>query len=254
MFKLSLEKTEEPEIKLTTSVGSSKSKRIPEKISTSASLTTLKPLLCGLQQTEKFSKRWEYQTTLIASWESCSKVKKQVRAGHGTDWFQIGKGVHQDCVFSPCWSNFYAEYIMKNAGLDEAQTGTKIAGRNINNLGYADDTTLMAKSNEKLKSLWIKMKQESEKAGLKLSIQKMKSMASGPITSWQIDGETMETVTGIIFLDFKINADGDSNHKIKRCLLLGRKAMTNIDNMLKSRNITFLKNRLYSQNYGFSSN
>ena len=143
---------------------------------------------------------------------------------------------------------------MRNAGLEEAQAGIKTAGRNINNLGYADDTTLMAKSNEKLKSLCIKMKQESEKAGLKLSIQKMKSMASGPITSWQIDGETMETVTGIIFLDFKINADGDSNHKIKRWLLLGRKAMTNIDNMLKSRNITFLKNRLYSQNYGFSSN
>ena len=182
------------------------------------------------------------------------QVKKQVRTVHGKDWFQIGKGVRQDCVFSPCLYNSYAEYIMKNAGLDEAQAGTKIAGRNINNLRYADDTTLMAESNKKLKSLWIKVKQESEKAGLKLNIQKMKSMAPGPITSWQIDGETMETVTGIIFLDFKIIADGDSNLKIKRCLLLGRKAMTNIDNILKSRDITFLKNRLYSQNYGFSSN
>ena len=112
---------------------------------------------------------------------------------------------------------------MKNAGLDEAQAGTKIAGRNINNLGYADDTTLMAESNEKLKSLWIKVKQESEKAGLKLNIQKMKSMASGPITSWQIDGETVEMVAEFIFFGSKITADGDCSHEIKRCLHLGRK-------------------------------
>ena len=116
-----------------------------------------------------------------------------------SNWFQIGKGVHQGCILSPCLFNFYAEYIMRNAGLDEAQTRIKIAGRNINNLRYADDTTLMAKSEEELKSLLIKVKEESEKVGLKLNIQKAKIMASGSITSWQIDGETVETVTGFIF-------------------------------------------------------
>ena len=122
-----------------------------------------------------------------------------VRTGHGTtDWFQIGKGVRQDYILSPCLFNFYAEYIMRNAGLGEAQAGIKIAGRNINNLRYADDTTLMAES-EGLKSLLMKVKEESEKVGLKLNIQKTKIMASGPITSWQIDGETMKTVTDFIF-------------------------------------------------------
>ena len=118
-----------------------------------------------------------------------------VRTGHGpTDWFQMGKGVCQGCILSPCLFNFCAEYIMKNAGLDEAQAGIKIAGRNITNLRYADDTTLMAESEEELKSLLMKVKKESEKVGLKLNIQKTKIMASGPITSWQIDGETMETL------------------------------------------------------------
>ena len=133
-----------------------------------------------------------------------------VRTRHGTmDWFQTGKGVHQGCVLSPCLFNLYAEYIMRNAGLDEAQAGIKIARRNINNLRYADDTTLMAESEEELKSLLTKVKEESEKSGLKLNIQKTKIMASGPITPWQIDGETMETVTDFIFLDSKITADGD---------------------------------------------
>ena len=119
-----------------------------------------------------------------------------VRSGHGTtDWFQIGKGVHQGCISSPCLFNLYAEYIMRNAGLEETQAGIKIAGRNINNLRYADDTTLMAKSKEELKSLLMEVKEESEKAGLNLNIQKTKIMASGPITSWQIEGETMETMT-----------------------------------------------------------
>ena len=137
-----------------------------------------------------------------------------VGTGHGTmDWFQIGKGVHQGCILSPCLFNLYAEY-MGNAGLDEAQAGIKIAGRNINNLRYADDTTLMAESKEELKSLLMKVK-ESEKAGLKLNIQKTKIMASSPVTSWQIDGETMETVTDFIFLGLKITADGDSSHEIK---------------------------------------
>ena len=123
-----------------------------------------------------------------------------VRTGHGTtDWFQIGKGVCQDCILSPCLFNLYTEYIIRNAGLDESQAGIKIAGRNINNLRYADDATLMAESEEKLKSLLMKMKEESEKIGLKLNIQKTKIMTYGPITSWKIDGETMETVTYFIF-------------------------------------------------------
>ena len=126
---------------------------------------------------------------------------------------------------------------MRNAGLEEAQAGIKIAGRNINNLRYADDTTLMAESEEALKSLLMKVKEESEKVGLKLNIQKTKIMASGPITSWQIDGETVETVADLTFLDSQIIADGDCSHEIKRCLLLGRKIMTNLDNIFKSRDI-----------------
>ena len=136
--------------------------------------------------------------------------KQQLGLGHGTtDWFHIGKGVRQGCMLSPCLFNLYAEYIMRNDGLDVAQAGIKIAGRNINNLRYADDTTRMSESKEELKNLLIKVKEESEKAGLKLNIQKSKIMASGPITSWQIDGETMETVTDLSFLGSKITEDGD---------------------------------------------
>ena len=127
---------------------------------------------------------------------------------------------------------------MRNAGLEEAQAGIKIAGRNTNNLRYADDTTLMAESEEELKILLMKLKEESEKVGLKFNIQKTKTMASGPITSWQIDGETMETVTDFIFWGSKITADGDCSHEIKRCVLLGGKVMTNLDSLLKSRDIT----------------
>ena len=146
-----------------------------------------------------------------------------VRTGHATiDWFQIGKGVCQGCILSPCLFNFYAEYIMRNAGLEETQARIKIAGRNINNLKYADDTTLMAGSEEELKSLLMKVKEESEKVGLKLNIQKTKIMASSPITSWQIDGE-VETVADFIFWGSKLTADGDFSHEIKRRLLLGRK-------------------------------
>ena len=152
-----------------------------------------------------------------------------VRTGHGTtDWFQVGKEVHQGCILSPCLFNLYAEYIMRNAGLEEAQAGIKITARNFNNLRYADDTTLMAESEEELKSLLMKVKEQSEKVGLKVNIQKTKIMASGPITSWQIDGET---VSDFIFLGSKITADGNCSHEIKRCLLLGRKAMTNIDSI-----------------------
>ena len=138
------------------------------------------------------------------------------RTGHETtDWFQIGRRVHQGCILSPCLFNFYAEYITRNAGLEEAQAGIKIAGRNINNLRHADDTTLMAESEEELKSLLMKVKEESEKVGLNLSIQKAKIMASGPITSWEIDGETVETVSDFILLSSKITADGDCSHDIK---------------------------------------
>ena len=141
---------------------------------------------------------------------------------------------------------------MRNAGLEEAQAGIKIAGRNISNLRYADDTTLMAESEEELKSLLMTLKEESEKVGLKLNIQKNKIMASSPITSWQIDGEIVETMDDFIFLDSKITADGDCSHEIKRRLLLGRKVMTNIDSILKSRDITLSTKAPSSQGYGFS--
>ena len=145
-----------------------------------------------------------------------------VRTGHGTiDGFQIKKGVCQSCILSPCLFNLYAEYIMRNAGLEEAQAGIKIAGRNISNLTYTNDTTLMAESKE-LKSLLIKVKEESEKVDLKLNIQKTKNMASGPITSWEIDGEIVETVADFILWGSKITADGDCSHEIKRHLPLGR--------------------------------
>ena len=138
----------------------------------------------------------DYLTCLLRNLYASQKAT--VRTGHGTtDWFQIGKGVHQGCILSACLFNLYAEYIIRNAGLDEAQTGIKIAGRNINNLRYADDTTLMAESKEELKNLLIKVKVESEKVGLKFSIQKTKMMASGPITSWKIDGETVREIFGL---------------------------------------------------------
>ena len=155
-----------------------------------------------------------------------------VRTGHGTtDWFQIGKGVCQVCILSFCLFNFYADYIMRNAGLEEAEAGIKIAQRNVNNLRYADDTTFMAESEEELKSLLMKVKEESEKVGLKFNIQKTKIMASGHITSWKIDGETVETVSDFIFLGSKITADGDCSHEIKR--LLRRKVMTSLESILK---------------------
>ena len=135
-----------------------------------------------------------------------------VRTGYGTDWFQIGKGVHQGCILSPCLFNFYAEYITRNAGLEEAQAGIKIAGRNISKLRYAEDTTLMGER-EELKSLLMKVKEEGEKVGLKLNIQKIKIMASSPIISWQIDGETVEKVADLILRGPKVTADGDCSHE-----------------------------------------
>ena len=180
----------------------------------------------------------DYLTCLLRNLYSGQEAT--VRTGHGTtDWFQIGKGVCQGCRLSPCLFNFYAEFIMRNAELDEGQAGIKTSGRNISNLRYADDTTLMAESKE-LKSLLMKVKEESEKVDLNLHIQKTKIMASNPITSWQIDGETVETVRDFTFLGSRITADGDFSHEIKRRLLLGRKAMTNLDSILKSRDITLL--------------
>ena len=148
-----------------------------------------------------------------------------VRTGHGTtDWFQIGKGVRQRCILLPCLFNFYAEGIMRNTGLEESQAGIKIARRNINNLRYADDTTLMAETEEELKSLLMKVKQESEKVGLKLNIQKMKILTSGPITSCsEIDGETVETVSAFIFWGSRITVDGDCSHEIKDAYSLEEK-------------------------------
>ena len=187
MFKLVLEKAEEPEIKLPTSAGSSKKQESSRRTSISALLTMLKPLNCV-----DHNKLWkilkemgipDHLTCLLRNLYAGQEAT--VKTGHGTtDWFQIGKGVHQGCILSPCLFNLCAEYIMRNAGLEEAQAGIKIAGRNISNLRYADDTTLMAESEEELKTLLMKVKKESEKIGLKLNIQKTKIMASSPITSW----------------------------------------------------------------------
>ena len=227
MFKLHLEKAEELEIKLPISVESSKTKRVPEK-----------HLLCFIDYAKAFdcvdhNKLWkilqemgipEHLTCLLRNLYVGQQAT--VRTRHGTtDWFQIGKGVQQGCILSPCLFNFYAEYIMRDVRLDEAQAVIEIARRNINNLRYADDTTLMAES-EELKSLLMKLKEEDEKNGLKLNIQKTKIMASYPITSWQIDGETVETVTDFIFLGSKITADGDCSHEIKKHLLLGRNVLS----------------------------
>ena len=148
----------------------------------------------------------------------------KVRTGYGkTDWFQIRKGIRQGCILSPCFFNLYAEHIMQNAGLDEAQAEIKIAGRNINNLRYADDTTLIAEREEELKSLLMKVKEEIGKVGLKLNVQKTKIMVSGPIISWQIDGETMETVRDFIFLGSKITVDETAAMKLKDACSLEEK-------------------------------
>ena len=204
MFKLVLEKAEEPEIKLPTSVGSAIEK---------ASKFQKNIYFCFIDYAKTFGcvdhhKLWkiikvmeipDHLTHLLRNLYAGQEAT--VRTGHRTtDWFQIGKGVHQGCMLSPCLFNLYAEYIMRNAGLEEAQAGIKIAGRNINNFRYADDTTLMAESEEKLKSLLMKVTVESKKVGLKLNIQKTKIMASGPITSWKIDEEAMETVRDFIYL------------------------------------------------------
>ena len=241
MFKLVLEKAEEPEIKLPTSAGSSKKQESSRK----------NIYFCFLDYGKAFdsvdqNKLWKIPQEMgIPDHLTCllrnlyAGHEATVRTGHGTtDWFQRGKGVCQGCILSPCLFNLYAEYIMRNAGLEEAQAGVKIAGREINNLRYADDTTLMAESEEKLKNLLMKVKEESENVGLKLNIQKTKIMAYGPITSWEIDGEAVETVSDLLLGGSKITADGDCSHEIQRCLLLGRKVMSNLDSIFKSRDIT----------------
>ena len=245
MYKLDLEKAKEPEIKLSTSIGSSKKQNSQKQ--------KFQKNICFIDCVKAFdcvdhNTLWkiikemgipDQLTSLLRN--LCAGQEATVRTGHGTmDWFQIGKGVCHGCILSPCLFNLYAEYIMRNTGLDKAQAGIKIAGRNINNVRYADDTILMAESEEEIKRLLMKVKKESENAGLKLKIQKTKIMTSGPVTSRQIDGETMETVSDFIFLGSKITVGGDCSHEIKRRLLLGRKAMTNLDSILKSRDITLL--------------
>ena len=241
MLKLVLEKAEESEIKLLTPAGSLKKQESSRKSIYFCFIGYTKAFDCvdhnKLRKILKEMGLPDHLTCLLRN--RYAGQEATVRTGHRTtDWFQIVKGVCQGCILSPCLFNLYAEYIMRNVGLEEAQAGIKIARRIINNLRYADDTTLMAESGEELKSLLMKVKEESEKVGLKLNIQKTKIMASGPITSWQIDGETVETLSDFIFLGSQITADGDCSHEIKRRLLLGRKVMTNLDNVLKSRDIT----------------
>ena len=197
MFKLVLEKAEEPEIKLPTSSGSWKKHESSRKISISALLTMPKPLTVDHNKLWKILKEMgipDHLTCLLRNLYAGEEAT--VRTGHGTtDWFQIGKGVHQGCILSPFLFNLYDEYIMRNPGLEKAQVGIKIAERNINNLSFADDTTLMAESEEELKSLLMKVKEESEKVGLNLNIHKTKIMASSPITSLQIDGQWKQCQT-----------------------------------------------------------
>ena len=219
MFKLVLEKAEEPEIKLPTSTGSWKKQESSRKNIYFCFIAYAKAFDCVAH-----NKLWKIlQEMGISDHVICllrnlyAGQEATVRTGHGTtDCFQIGKGVHQGCILSPCLFNFYAEHIMKNAGLEEAQAGIKVAGRNINNLRYADDTTLVAESEEELKSLLMKVKEESEKVGLKLNTQKRKIMASGPISSWEIGGEIVETVSDFILGGSKVTADGDCSHEIKK--------------------------------------
>ena len=237
MFKLVLEKVEEPEINIANIHWINEKARDFQKNIYFCFIDYAKAIDCV-----DHNKLWKILKEMgIPDHLNCllrnlyAGQEATVRTGHGTtDWFQIGKGLRQGCILSHCLFNLYLEYIMRNTGLEEAQARIKIAGRNINNLRYADDTTLMAESEEELKNLLMRVKEKSEKIGLKLNIQKTKIMASGPITSWQIDGET---VAHFIYGGSKITEDGDCSHEIKRHLLLGS-VMTNLDSKLKSRDIT----------------
>ena len=244
VFKLVLKKAKEPEIKWPTSTGSTKKQESSRKASSSALLTDYAKAFDCVAHNEvwKTLRDGNIRPPYLLPENLFAVQEATVRSGHGTiDWFQIGKELSQGCILLlclfTCFIYLYTEYIMQNVGMDEAQAGIKISWRNINNLRYADDTTLLGES-EELKSLLMKVKEESEKVGLKLTIQKTKIMASGPITSQQINGETVETVADFILGGSKITADGDCNHEIKRRLLFGRKVMTNLDSILKSRDIT----------------
>ena len=220
MFKLDLEKAEEPEMKLPISAESSKKQEFQKNI-----------YFCFIDYAKAFDymdhnklqkilREMDLPDHLTCVLRNLYAGQETiVRTEHGTDWFQIGKEVCQGCILSPCLFDLYTEYIMRNTGLAEAQVGIKIAGRNVNNLRYADDTTLMAESEEELKSLFMKVKEESENVGLKLNIQKTKIMASGPVTSWQMDGETLETVADFILGGSKITADVDCSPEISDLLV-----------------------------------
>ena len=239
MFKLDLEKAEESEIKLPTSVGSSKKQESSRKTSTSVLLTMPKSLTVWIPTNWKILKEMGIPDHLTCLFRNLyAGQEATVRSGHGTtDWFQIRKGVRQGCILTPCLFNLYAEYIMRNAGLDKAQAGIKISRRNINNLRYADNTTLMAESKEELKSLLMKVREKSEKVGLKLNIQKTKIMGIWSHHFMANRWGNRETVTDFILGGSNIPADGDCSHEIKRRLFLGRKVMTNLDSTLKCRDL-----------------
>ena len=254
MFKLDLEKAEEQKINCPHPLDHEKAHKFQKSIH-----------FCCIEYTKAFdcvdhNKLQKLQEMGIPDHLTCllrnlyAGQEATVRTGHRTmDWFQIGKGERQGCILSTCLFNLYSEDIMQSAGMDEAQTEIKIAGKNINNLRYADDTISIAEIEEELKSLLMKVKDESEKADLKFDIQKTEIMSSSPITSWQIDGETMGAVTDFIFLHSKITAEGDCSHEIKRHLLLGRKAMINLNSMLKKQRYYSANNSPSSQSCGFSS-
>ena len=241
MYKLDLENAEEPEIKLPTSTGSQKKQENSRKNTYFCFIDYAKAFDCVAH-----NKLWKilkemgiphHLTCLLRNLYAGQEAT--VRTRHGTtDWFKIGKVVRQGCILSPCLFKCRVHHM--KCWTEWSTSRNQDCRENINNLRHADDTTLMAEIEEEPKSLLMKVKEESEKAGLKLYIQKMKIMASSPIASWQIDGETMETVTDFLLLGSKITADGDCSHEIKRRLVLGRKAMTNLDSVFKSRDITLL--------------
>ena len=248
MFKLDLEKTEEPEIKLPTSIGSLKKHK--KNI-----------YFCFIDYTEAFDCVDQNKLRKILKQKTrpliyCLRTlyagqEASVRIGHGTtDWFQIGRGVLQDCILSPCFFTYMQRTSCEMPGLMKHKLGSRLPGE----IPITSDTQMtphMAESEKELKSLLMKVKEESEKVGLKLNIQKTKIMASGPITSWQVDGEIVETVRNFSFGSSKITADGDCSHEIKRQLLFGRKGMTNLDSLLKSRDITLPTRSILSKLWFF---